>query len=56
MRLLLQNHFYSFLCYLAKTQSKEEDLVKNAVFLLFAGRYHRVKESYQFVSSWPFST
>ena len=27
---------------------------KNAVFSLLAGRHQRVKESYQFVSNWPF--
>ena len=35
---------------------QEEELVKNAVISLLAGRHQRVEESYQFVSNWPFSS
>ena len=54
----MQNSFLAILLamLISQNQSKEEELVKNAVFSLLAGRHQRVKESYQFVSNWPFSS
>ena len=55
---LMQNSFLAILLamLISQNQSKEEELVKNAVFSLLAGRHQRVKESYQFVSNWLFSS
>ena len=55
---LMQNSFLAILLamLISRKPVQEEELVKNAVISLLAGRHQRVKESYQFVSNWPFSS
>ena len=55
---LMKNSFLAILLamLISRKPVQEEELVKNAVISLLAGRHQRVKESYQFVSNWPFSS
>ena len=55
---LMKNSFLAILLamLISRKPVQEEELVKNAVISLLASRHQRVKESYQFVSNWPFSS
>ena len=54
----MKNSFLAILLamLISRKPVQEEELVKNAVISLLASRHQRVKESYQFVSNWPFSS